>query len=133
MRAVADALPELTVVDAAGWRAWLDQNWSAAGVWLVLARKGTVSPTSLSYGPALEEAACYGWIDGQVRRRDSATYFQRFTPRRPRSVWSRGNIALAERLIAEGRMQEAGLRAIERARQDGRWLSAPPDAAGRRS
>lgn len=133
MRPVAVELPELTVGDATGWRAWLDEHWATGGVWLVLAKKGTTSPTRLTYGEALEEASCYGWVDGQVRRRDSATYLQRFTPRRPRSAWSPGNIGLAERLIAEGRMHEAGLRAVERARQDGRWVSPPRAAASRRA
>jgi uncharacterized protein YdeI (YjbR/CyaY-like superfamily) len=72
----------------------------------------------------LEEALCYGWIDGQVRRRDAGSYKQRFTPRRPRSVWSKRNVDLAERLITEGRMQPAGNAAIEHARSDGRWQSA---------
>src|SRR5437764_5481972 len=67
---------------------------------LVLAKKGTTSPTSLTYGQALEEAICFGWIDGQVRRGDERTYLQRFTPRRARSRWSKRNTTLAERLIA---------------------------------
>ena len=70
-------------------------------------------------GP-LEEALCHGWIDGLVRGGDERTYPQRFTPRRVRSRWSAGNVALVERLIAEGRMHPAGLAAIERARADGR-------------
>ena len=70
-----------------------------AGAWLVLAKKGFTQPTSLTYDQALEEAACFGWIDGQLSRRDEATYRQRFTPRRPRSAWSANNVALAERLV----------------------------------
>lgn len=91
---------------------------------LVLAKKGTTSPTSLSYDQALEEAICFGWIDGQVRRRDEGTYLQRFTPRRARSRWSKRNTALAERLIREGRMAAPGLAEIERAKADGRWDAA---------
>jgi uncharacterized protein YdeI (YjbR/CyaY-like superfamily) len=90
----------------------------------VLAKKGFTQPTSLTYEQALEEAACYGWIDGQLNRRDEATYRQRFTPRRPRSAWSANNVALAERLVSEGRMRPAGLAAIDRAKADGRWEAA---------
>jgi uncharacterized protein YdeI (YjbR/CyaY-like superfamily) len=91
---------------------------------LVLAKKGTTSPTSLTYDQALEEAICFGWIDGQVRRRDEQTYFQRFTPRRARSRWSKRNTTLAERLISEGRMHASGFAEIERAKADGRWEAA---------
>jgi len=90
----------------------------------VLAKKGTLEPTSLSYDQALEEALCHGWIDGQVRRRDEATYRQRFTPRRKRSPWSKRNTGIAERLVAEGRMHPAGVAEMERAKEDGRWAAA---------
>lgn len=117
--------PELIVDDATGWQRWLaDQHHDSTGVWLVLAKKGTHRPTSLSYGQALDEALCYGWIDGQVRRRDDATYVQRFTPRKGRSAWSARNVRLAEALIADGRMRPAGLTAVEQARADGRWAAA---------
>jgi uncharacterized protein YdeI (YjbR/CyaY-like superfamily) len=96
---------------------------------LVLAKKGTTSPTSLTYDQALEEAICFGWIDGQVRRRDERTYFQRFTPRRARSRWSKRNTTLAERLIDEGRMQASGIAEVERAKADGRWGAAYPGPA----
>src|SRR6185437_4693072 len=122
---VADELPELIVGDAVAWRAWLAEHHAARpGVWLVLAKKGTTAPTSLSYEQALEEALCHGWIDGQVRRRDEATFRQRFTPRRVRSAWSKRNVGIAERLIASQRMHPAGLRAIEAAKGDGRWQAA---------
>ena len=117
-------LPELIVADATAWRLWLSEHWDAAGVWLVLAKKGTTTPTRLTYDQALEEALCHGWIDGQAHRRDETTYLQRFTPRRPRSPWSRRNVGHAEQLIRDGRMQEAGLREVERARADGRWEAA---------
>ncbi len=117
--------PEVIVADAAAWRAWLGEHHDdATGVWLVLAKKGTTEPTSLGYDQALEEALCHGWIDGQVRRRDETTYRQRFTPRRRRSSWSRRNVALAERLLSEGRMHAAGVAEIERAKADGRWETA---------
>ncbi len=117
-------LPELTVATAARWRAWLRGHHAEPGVWLVLAKKGTSSPTRLTYGEALEEAICFGWIDGQVRRRDDATYLQRFTPRTARSAWSKRNVALVERLLTEGRMHAAGLAAVERAKASGRWEAA---------
>jgi len=122
---VADELPELIVADAEGWRAWLATSGSASrGVRLVLAKKGTVAPTSLTYDQALDEALCDGWIDGQIGRRDDATYRQRFTPRRPRSGWSRRNVGLVEALIASGRMRARGLAEVERAKADGRWEAA---------
>ncbi len=91
---------------------------------LVLAKKGTTSPTSLTYDQALEDSIRFGWIDGQVRRRDERTYLQRFTPRRPRSRWSKRNTSLAERLISDGSMQPSGLAEVERAKADGRWDAA---------
>jgi uncharacterized protein YdeI (YjbR/CyaY-like superfamily) len=119
---MATELPELLVADLEEWQEWLAANHaSVPGVWLVLAKKTTTKPTSLTYDQALVEAARYGWIDGQVGRRDEVTYRQRFTPRRQRSAWSAGNIALAERLITEGLMGPAGLAAIDRAKADGTW------------
>jgi uncharacterized protein YdeI (YjbR/CyaY-like superfamily) len=118
-------LPELVVADATAWRAWLGEHAAdPTGVWLVLAKKGTTVPTSLTYDEALEEALCHGWIDGQVGRRDEATFRQRFTPRRSRSAWSKRNVGIIERLTAEGRMQPGGLAEVERARADGRWDAA---------
>lgn len=125
LRSVSVELPELEVPDACAWREWLgEQHLESPGVWLVLAKKGTSHPTSLTYEQALEEALCHGWIDGQVRRRDEATYRQRFTPRRRGSTWSKRNAAIAERLLAEGRMRAAGIEEVERAKADGRWQNA---------
>ncbi len=127
---VATELPDLIVADAPAWRAWLgEHHGDPSGVWLVLAKKGTRDPTRLTHGEALEEALCHGWIDGQVRRRDDATYGQRFTPRQRRSAWSKRNADMAERLIAGGRMHPAGLAAVEAARSDGRWAAAYPGPA----
>jgi uncharacterized protein YdeI (YjbR/CyaY-like superfamily) len=131
-------LPELIVPDSAAWRAWLGEHHAAAGVWLVLAKKGTERPTSLTYDQALEEALCHGWIDGQTGSRDDATYRQRFTPRRRRSAWSKRNTGIAERLLAERRMHPAGVAEVDRAQADGRWdaayagpasIEVPPDLA----
>jgi len=122
---VPQELPELVVPDATSWRRWLQRNHAQPnGVWLALAKKGTTKPTQLSYDDALIEALCFGWIDGQVRRRDELTYFQRFTPRRARSSWSRRNVEIAEQLMADGRMHPAGHEQVERARSDGRWAAA---------
>lgn len=122
---MTDDQPLLTLADAEAWQAWLAvQHEQSTGIWLCLAKKGTTQPTSLTYDEALEEALCHGWIDGQVRRLDEHTYRQRFTPRRPRSVWSKRNVGIIERLTAEGRMTPAGTAAVERAKADGRWEAA---------
>ena len=122
IRAVADDLPELLVPDAPAWRGWLESHHAQpTGVWLVLAKKRTVEPTSVTYDQALDEALCFGWIDGTLGRRDDATYRQRFTPRRPRSPWSQRNIGIVERLEGEGRMHPAGAAAVAEAKADGRW------------
>jgi uncharacterized protein YdeI (YjbR/CyaY-like superfamily) len=122
---VAADLPELIVADARAWRRWLGSHHDGSdGVWLVLAKKGKPGPTSLSYTEALDEALCHGWIDGQNKRRDEATYRQRFTPRRARSAWSQRNVAHIERLRGEGRMHPSGERAVAAAQADGRWDAA---------
>ncbi|HEU4675434.1 MAG TPA: YdeI/OmpD-associated family protein [Motilibacteraceae bacterium] len=136
---MAQELPELVVADQEAWRAWLAEHAEdQRGVWLVLAKKGTAEPTRLTYDEALEEALCHGWIDGQVKRRDTATFQQRFTPRRARSPWSRRNTDIVARLLEEGRMQPRGHAEVERARGDGRWdaayagpatIEVPPDLA----
>ena len=136
---MAAQLPELIVADAAAWRAWLaEHHEGSAGVSLVLAKKGITEPTSLTYDQALDEALCYGWIDGQVQRRDETTYRQRFTRRRSRSSWSKRNVGIVERLRLEGRMHPAGVAEVERAKADGRWdaayagpasIEVPPDLA----
>ena len=128
---------ELLLPDVASWRAWLAQHHdSPAGVWLVLAKNATFEPTTLNHDQALEEALCHGWIDGRLRGRDAGTYYQRFSRRRPRSAWSKRNIEMAERLLAEGRMHPAGIAELDRARADGRSdaayagsasIEVPPD------
>ena len=99
-------LPTLIVADAAAFREWLEANTHRTeGAWLVLAKKNMMGPTTLTYAEALEEALCQGWIDGQRRSRDATTFSQRFTPRRRTSQWSKRNVGIAERLIADGRMR----------------------------
>ncbi|MDD2858998.1 MAG: YdeI/OmpD-associated family protein [Candidatus Nanopelagicales bacterium] len=128
---MADDLPELIVDDAQAWANWLAaEAGTAPGVWLVLAKKGTTAPTTLTYDQALDEALCHGWIDGQKGSRDAATFRQRFTPRRPRSIWSKRNVGLVEQLIAQGRMLPAGQEAIDAAKADGRWEAAYHGQAG---
>lgn len=106
------------------WQAWLRANHAcASGVWLHIQKKGSTkrSPT---YAEALDVALCHGWIDGQKNRHDESSWLQRFTPRRPRSAWSKKNIEHAERLIRAGKMKSAGLVEIEAAKKDGRWKAA---------
>jgi uncharacterized protein YdeI (YjbR/CyaY-like superfamily) len=121
---VALERPELIVADARAWRTWLSEHRDSDGVRLVLAKKGTVEPTSLTHREALEEALCFGWIDGQAGTRDEATWRVLFTPRRPRSMWSKRNVELAERLMAGGRLDPAGIAELELARADGRYKAA---------
>jgi uncharacterized protein YdeI (YjbR/CyaY-like superfamily) len=117
--------PELIVADAAAWEAWLAEHHAEPeGVWLVLAKKGATGPTTLTYDQALDAALCQGWIDGQAKRRDDATYVHRFTPRRARSPWSKRNVGIVADLEAAGRMQPAGRAEVERAQADGRWEAA---------
>jgi uncharacterized protein YdeI (YjbR/CyaY-like superfamily) len=122
---MAEGAQPLTVPDVEAWRAWLAEHvHEQAGVWLLLAKKGTTSPTSLTYAQALQEALTQGWIDGQARSVDEATYRQRFTPRRARSLWSKRNVGYVAELTAAGRMQPAGIAEVERAKADGRWAAA---------
>lgn len=104
--------------------AWIDEHGEESdGIWLKFAKKDS-GIESVVYAEAVEIALSHGWIDGQAKRLDDHHYLQRFTPRRPRSKWSRINREKAERLIAEGRMRAGGLREIERAKEDGRWEDA---------
>ncbi len=127
---MAVELEELLVKDAAEWRAWLEANHSSSpGVWLVLHKKGG-SVTELDYDAALDEALCFGWIDGQARRRDAESTFQRMTRRGPRSPWSERNTGHIARLEAAGKMHDAGRAAVEAAKADGRWDKAYSGQAG---
>jgi uncharacterized protein YdeI (YjbR/CyaY-like superfamily) len=122
-------LEELLVPDAGAWRGWLAEHHAESpGVWLVLHKRGG-DITALTYDGALEEALCFGWIDGQARRRDEGSTFVRFTPRRPRSIWSARNVGIVDRLEREGRMQPPGRAAVEAAQADGRWDAAYPGPA----
>jgi uncharacterized protein YdeI (YjbR/CyaY-like superfamily) len=106
------------------WASWLaKQHDKSAGAWLKLAKKGTGIP-SVTYEEALDVALCYGWIDGQKGSFDDKYWLQKFTPRGAKSIWSKINTEKVERLIASGEMKPAGLKAVEAAKQDGRWDAA---------
>lgn len=106
------------------WRAWLKENHARSqGLWLKHAKKSS-GKASISYQQALDEALCYGWIDSQMQAYDEDYYLQKFTPRGPKSVWSKNNVLKAEGLIKSGEMQPPGLIAVNLAKQDGRWAAA---------
>src|SRR5512139_3920365 len=106
------------------WADWLaKQHDKSTGMWLKLGKKGTGNP-SVTYEEALDVALCYGWIDGQKKGFDEAYWLQKFTRRGLKSIWSKINTEKAEKLIASGEMKPAGLRAVEAAKQDGRWDAA---------
>ena len=111
------------VGDRAAWRAWLETNHATSrGVWLVFDKK-SARRDRLAYGDAVEEALCFGWIDSLARSIDEARYCQLFTPRKPKSTWSRSNKERVERLSAAGLLRPAGMAAIEEARRNGAWSS----------
>jgi uncharacterized protein YdeI (YjbR/CyaY-like superfamily) len=117
-------LPILLFAQPNDWRAWLHENHaSSTGVWLRLAKKASAL-TSQSYAEALDVALCYGWIDGQKNSYDEDSWLQKFTPRGAKSVWSKINREKVAALTASGQMQPSGLRAVELAKQDGRWDAA---------
>ncbi|CAI9403547.1 MULTISPECIES: YdeI/OmpD-associated family protein [Aestuariimicrobium] len=119
-------LEELVLADSEELHAWLlAHHDTSPGVWLALTRKGG-TVTTLTWQLAVDEALCFGWIDGQARSRDQESSWIRFTPRRPRSIWSRRNVEHVARLEAEGRMLPAGRAAVEAAKADGRWAAAYP-------
>ena len=100
---------------------WLKRNHAKVpGVWVKIAKAASGIP-SIKYPEAVEEALCWGWIDGQMRSIDDCWYVQKFTPRTKRSPWSKINCTRVQSLIDAGRMQPAGLAEIERAKRDGRW------------
>jgi uncharacterized protein YdeI (YjbR/CyaY-like superfamily) len=122
-RAATNALEQVYARDRAEWRAWLAANHSTSpGIWLVFDKKSSRADR-LAYGDAVEEGLCFGWIDSTVRTLDDARYLQLFTPRKPKSTWSRPNKERVERLIAQGLMSGAGLAAIELAKANGAWTS----------
>ena len=121
MAALTDA-PLVEADDRESWRAWLEANHaSSGGAWLVTRRPRSGRP-GLDYETAVEEALCFGWVDGTAGRVDEERSKLYFAPRKPRSGWAATNKARVERLIAGGRMAPAGLEAIERAKANGSWI-----------
>jgi uncharacterized protein YdeI (YjbR/CyaY-like superfamily) len=120
----ATGLSILSFANKKKWTDWLaKQHAKSAGVWLKIAKKDS-GIASVTYDEALEVALCYGWIDGQKKSFDDQYWLQKFTPRGPKSIWSKINTEKVERLIKSGDMKPAGLKAIEAAKQDGRWEAA---------
>ena len=140
MSAAKDGLPVRRFASRASWQKWLAANHErSAGMWVELAKKDS-GLTSVPRADALEVALCYGWIDSQSMTVDEKRYLQRFTPRRPKSKWSKINCAAVERLHADGRLAPAGIREMEAAKRDGRWeaaydsprtITVPPDLEDR--
>ncbi|HLG93692.1 MAG TPA: YdeI/OmpD-associated family protein [candidate division Zixibacteria bacterium] len=121
---VKNSLKILAFKTAKDWKKWLGKNHAkSAGIWLRFFKKGSGVP-SVTYAEALDEALCHGWIDSQLQKYDEISYLQKFTPRRPKSLWSKRNIEHVGRLVKEGRMQFAGRKEMEAARKDGRWEQA---------
>jgi uncharacterized protein YdeI (YjbR/CyaY-like superfamily) len=117
-------LPIIAFASQKDWKRWLQaEHETAKGLWLKLAKKGAPI-ASISYDEAVESALCYGWIDGQKGAYDERFWLQRFTPRGPRSKWSKINREKASQLLAEDRMKTAGLAQVEQAKEDGRWEAA---------
>jgi uncharacterized protein YdeI (YjbR/CyaY-like superfamily) len=105
------------------WRRWLEAHHDKASeIWLAYYKKGS-GKKSVAYDEALDEALCYGWIDSTVRALDRERYMQRWTPRKPGSVWSAANKKRLERLEAESRMCEPGLAKVREAKRDGSWTT----------
>jgi uncharacterized protein YdeI (YjbR/CyaY-like superfamily) len=108
----------------AEFRKWLTANHlDSEGIWICFAKKGT-KKKSINHAEALDQALCFGWIDGQALKHDETSWLQKFTRRRPKSLWSKINAGHVERLIGLGRMTPAGHAEIEAAKKDGRWSAA---------
>ena len=133
----SDGRPRLQVETAEEWRGWLERNHDGAGgVWLVSWKRATGKPF-VDYGDAVDEALCFGWIDSRVNTLDDERAMRLFTPRNPKSPWSRINKDKVARLMREGRLAEAGARTVATAQSNGSWtlydeiedLVIPPDLA----
>src|SRR5215211_6496957 len=120
----ATELPILPFANKKNWADWLAKQYDkTTGIWIKIGKKDS-GILSLTYEETLDVALCYGWIDGQKKGFDDQYWLQKFTPRGPKSIWSKINTEKAERLIASSEMKTAGLKAIEAAKQDGRWDAA---------
>jgi uncharacterized protein YdeI (YjbR/CyaY-like superfamily) len=106
------------------WKQWLAKSHDRPqGIWLRFFKKDSGVP-SVRYEEALDEALCYGWIDGQLQSYDDKSWLRKFTPRRSNSLWSKRNIEHVQRLMKAGRMKSSGMKEIEEAQSDGRWMRA---------
>lgn len=118
-----DTLPKLTFPDRAAFRAWLAENHAiSSGIWIIF-NKASSDKGGLRYPEAVQEVLCFGWIDSKAKSIDAERFQQIFTPRRPKSVWSKLNKTYIEQLIAAGLMTPAGLVKISAAQQDGSWTA----------
>jgi len=117
-------IPRVPFESQKRWEVWLRENHDRSkGIWLMIAKKGTGVP-SVTYAEALEAALAYGWIDSQKLAYDNKYFLQKFTPRGPRSVWSRTNRDKAIQLIRSGKMKPSGMRQVELAKASGEWEKA---------
>ena len=124
MSTTKDNLEIIPFADAGSFYKWLDcDHESSPGIWLRYYKKASGHPT-IVWDEAVQAALCFGWIDSIANKYDDESFIQKFTTRRPRSVWSKKNCLTAERLIEAGRMQPAGLQQIQAAKADGRWEQA---------
>jgi uncharacterized protein YdeI (YjbR/CyaY-like superfamily) len=123
-KSIKDELPIIPFATQDLWEQWLEQNHSVTnGIWLQFYKKNS-GISSVYYPEALDVALCYGWIDAQLKSIDELSYKQHFTPRRPKSIWSKRNIEHIARLTKEGRMKPAGIKQVEAAKANGRWDQA---------
>jgi uncharacterized protein YdeI (YjbR/CyaY-like superfamily) len=114
----------LSFPDSKKWNAWLSKNHAKSdGIWVKFFKKDS-GIKSINHDVALDEALCFGWIDGQTDKYDDKSWLQKFTPRRSKSMWSKRNVERAEQLISLKRMQSSGIMEINKAKEDGRWGSA---------
>ncbi|MFD8644439.1 YdeI family protein [Streptomyces zaomyceticus] len=124
-----EGLELMTVTDPAELEAWLETHHAdAPGIWLRIAKKGK-GGASLTIPEVLDCMLCFGWIDGQRRGGDGAYFFQKYTPRRSRSLWSQVNVRKVAALTEAGRMREPGFAEVRAAQADGRWAAAYPSQA----
>jgi len=121
---VKNSLKILSFPSAKKWKEWLEKNHAKSmGIWLRFFKKDS-GVASVTYDEALDEALCYGWIDGLLQKYDEKSWLRKFTPRRPKSMWSKRNIKHVQRLLKAGRIQSAGKKEMEAAKADGRWKNA---------
>jgi uncharacterized protein YdeI (YjbR/CyaY-like superfamily) len=121
---VLDGVEIIAFRDVAAWESWLANNHELqAGVWLKLAKKGSGIP-SVADDEVVDVGLCYGWVSGQRKSFDESYYLQKYVPRRPKSLWSKGNVDKVEKLLAAGRMREPGMAEVRAAQADGRWDAA---------